>query len=324
MKWIVGVSLVAVIVGAAATMTIPAQTVTPDQAVLKLLPAETQGVAFIDAAALRNTPLGQDLTDQGLLPTPPPKLAEFAAATGFDFQRDVDRVTVGRLDNRRMLFVIEARYDKFKVERFLSDHVTRLETYMGRSIYEDRELEVGVAFIDSLVIAGYTEAVKAAVEQASLPASSVRLRGDLLATIRTFEAGSQVWGVGEFHFEELPFAKLPPETAGAAPVLELFKTLQGGTYQMRIDRDVHARAAANFTNADNAKTLAGLTRGMIALMKTQVAKEDQDLLHALDGIQVSNSGMQMIVNVEESGDLVKKLRELGPRRGLRLQRRNGD
>ena len=318
MKWIVGVSLVAVIVGAAATMTIPAQTLIPDQAVMKLFPAETRGIAFIDAASLRNTPLGQDLMALGVAPAPPPKLADFAAATGFDFQRDVDRVTIGRLDNRKMLFAIEARYDKFKVERFLSDHVTRLETHMGRAIYEDRDLEFGVAFIDNLVIAGYIEAVKTAIEQASLPASTLRLRSDLLATIRTFDAGSQVWGAGEFNFDELPVPRISPETPGAEPVLELLRTLQGGTYQMRVGQDVHARATANFTDANSAKTLAGLTRGMLALAKTRVAKDNQDLLFALDGIQVSNSGTQMLVNIEESGELVKKLRELGPRRGRRI------
>ena len=85
MKWIAGVSLVAVIFGTAASMTIPAQTITPDLAILKLLPAETQGVAFIDAAALRNTPLVQDLMVehrhdlmvQHRLPNLLPKLADF-------------------------------------------------------------------------------------------------------------------------------------------------------------------------------------------------------------------------------------------------------
>ncbi len=320
MKWIVGVSLVAVIVGAAATMTIPAQTIAPDQTVMKLFPAETQGIAFIDAAAVRNSALGQDFIAAGLIANPPPKLAEFAAATGFDFQRDVDRMTVGRLDGRRMLFVIEARYDKFKVERFLADHVTRLETHMGRSIYEDRDQDIGVTFIDNLVIAGYTGAVRTAIEQASLPASAVSLNSDLLATMRTIEAGNQVWGVGKFRFDELPVGQLTPDTPGAAPVLELLRTLQGGTYQMRIDRDVHARATANFADADSAKTLADLARGLIAVMKTQVAKENEDFLHALDGIQISDSGTQMVVNIEESGDLIKKLRDLRPPRRAFLRR----
>ena len=177
MKWIVGVSVVAAAVFAAATITIPAQTIVPDQAVLKLFPAETQGVAFVDLASLRNSPLGEEVIAQGSPLAPRvPKLQDFLEATGFNFPQDVDRVTVGRLDSRRMIFVIKARYDQFKVERYLADHVTRLDTYMGRSIYEDRDLDFGVTFVDNLVIAGYTEAVKKAVEQASLPASSIALR----------------------------------------------------------------------------------------------------------------------------------------------------
>ena len=319
MKWIVGVSVVATVVFALATITIPAQTIVPDQAVLKLFPAETQGVAFVDLAALRNTPLGQEVIAQGgpLASTRVPKLQDFIAATGFNFQQDVDRVTVGRLDARRAMFIIQARFDKFKVERYLADHVTRLDTYMGRSIYEDRDLDFGVTFIDELVIAGYIDAVKKAVEQASLPASSIALRSDLMASIRNFESGSQVWAVGDFHFNDLPVAQLPQRAIGAGPILDVLRTLQGGTYQMRVDTDIHAKATATFTNADNARTLADLSRGMIALVKTQVAAQNPDLLHALDGVQVSNSGTQIVVNIAESGDLVKRLRELRQQRPTR-------
>jgi hypothetical protein len=56
---------------------------------------------------------------------------------------------------------------------------------------------------------------------------------------------------------------------------------------------------------------------MIALVKTQVATQNPDLLHALDGVQVSNSGTQIVVNIDEPGDLVKKLRGS---RGLRRLR----
>jgi hypothetical protein len=323
MKWIVGVSVVAAVVFAVATATIPAQTIVPDQTVLKLFPAETQGVAFVDLAALRNTPLGVEIMAQGAPLTPQvPKLQDFIDATGFNFREDVDRVTVARLDARRAIFVIQARFDQFKVERYLADHVTRLDTYMGRTIYEDRDHDFGVAFIDGLVIAGYTDAVKKAVEQVSLPASSIALRSDLMAAIRNFEAGSQVWAAGEFHFEELPVAQLPPQAAGAGPIFDLLKTLQGGTYQMRVDTNIHAKAVANFTSAENAKTLSDLSRGVIALVKTQVAAQNLDLLHALDGLQISYSGTQMFVNIDEPGDLVKKLRQL--RQTPRLRRRTGD
>jgi hypothetical protein len=322
MKWIVGVSVVAAMTFAIATITIPAQTIFPDQTVLKLFPAETQGVAFVDLAALRNSPLGMEVMAQGAPFAPrQPKLQDFMAATGFNFQQDVDRVTVGKVDSRRMMFVIQARYDRFKVERYLADHVTRLDTYMGRTVYEDRDLDFGVTFVEDLVIAGYTDAVKKAVEQASVPASTIALRPDLMAAIRNFEAGSQVWGAGEFHFDELPLAQLPPQAVGAGPILQVLKTLQGGTYQMRVDTGIHAKATANFTSAEDAKTLSDLSRGMIALVKTQVAVPNPDLLHVLDGVQVSNSGTQMVVNIDEPGDLVKKFRDLRQSRGLRRFRR---
>jgi hypothetical protein len=317
MKWIAGISIAAVVMFAAATLTLPAQTITPDQNVLKLFPAETRGIAFVDFAALRNTPLGQDLVAEGTMVPRVPKLTDFMNATGFKFPQDVDRATIGRLDARRMMFVIDARYDRFKVERYLADHVTRLENHMGRSIYEDRDLDFGVTFIDNLIIAGYIDAVKKAIEQASLPASNVVLNSDLMAVIRTFEAGSQVWGAGEFHFDELPVAQLPSQQA-AGPFLEILKTLQGGTYRMRLDTDLHGRATANFTTAENAKTVAALASGMIALMKTRAGTQNPDLLHALDGIQVSNSGTQIVVNIEEPGELVKKFRSS---RGLRRLRR---
>jgi hypothetical protein len=318
MKWIVGVSVVAGLVFVVATATIPAQTIVPDQTVLKLFPAETQGVAFVDLAGLRITPLGVEVMAQGAPLAPQvPKLQEFVAATGFNFPQDVDRVTIGRLDARRAMFIIQARYDQFKVETYLADHVTRLDTYMGRSIYEDRDHDFGVTFIDGLVIAGYTDAVKKAVEQASVPASSIALRSDLMDAIRSFEAGSQVWAAGEFHIDELPVAQLPSQAAGVGPIFDILKTLQGGTYQMRVDTNIHARGVANFTSAENAKTLSDLSRGLIALAKTQVATKNPDLLHALDGVQVSYAGTQMIVNIDEPGDLVKKFREMRQNRGLR-------
>jgi hypothetical protein len=90
---------------------------------------------------------------------------------------------------------------------------------------------------------------------------------------------------------------------------------------MRVDTGIHAKATANFTSAEDAKTLSDLSRGMIALVKTQVAVPNPDLLHALDGVQVSNSGTQMVVNIDEPGDLVKKFRDLRQSRGLRRFRR---
>ena len=304
MKWIVGVSVAAVFVGIAATMAIPAQTITPDQAILKLFPPETQGIAFFDVAALRNAPLVQDVLAQRAFPPKlADRLAELAAATGFKPEQDVDRITVGRLGAREMLAIVEARYDRFKFEQFLNDKGMQSEAHMGRAVYSREKF--AVSFIDNLIIAGNKDGVTKAIEQLSLPGGVV-LRNDLVNAIGTIESGNQVWAVGQFSIDQLP-PRVP------APAADLLRTLQGGTYQMRVDQDVHARATGSFSSADSAKSLSDMARGLIALAKLKVAQQE-DILHALDGVQIQNSGSSVVVNIEEPGDMLKRLRDLLPRR----------
>ena len=183
-------------------MAIPAQTITPDQAILKLFPPETQGIAFFDVAALRNASLVQDVLAQRAFPPKlADRLAELEAATGFKPEQDVDRVTVGRLGAREMLAIVEARYDRFKFEQFLNDKGMQSEAHMGRAVYSYEKF--AVSLIDNLIIAGNKDGVTKAIEQLSLPGGVV-LRSDLVSAIRTIESGNQVWGVGQFSIDQLP------------------------------------------------------------------------------------------------------------------------
>ena len=126
-----------------------------------------------------------------------------------------------------------------------------------------------------------------------------RLGSDLLDAIRTIEAGNQIWAVGN------SFAmNLPTDQLRQTPALQMFQSLRRGTYQMRIDHDIHARALGDFTDANTATNLADMARGFIAVAKLQVAKQQPDLLHVLDGIQVSSSGSTVTAQIEEPGDLI--------------------
>src|SRR5438094_920170 len=129
------------------------------------------------------------------------------------------------------------------------------------------------------------------LDQMSLPGSRP-LRTDLTEALRTIEAGSQVWAVGDFSIPDLP------DLRGPAPALELLKSLRSGTYQMRVDQDLHARATGNFADAEAAKNLGDMGRGLIAVAKLQVASQP-DMLHLLDGIQVRDSGASVVVNIDE-------------------------
>jgi len=307
MKWIVGFSVIAVVAGAAAITTIPAATMTPDQAILKLFPPETEAIAFIDVAELRNAALVKDVLDF-YRPTVEDKLPEFMKATGLVPQRDVDRVTIAKVNSRDTLAVIEARYDRFKAEEFVKDKGLRPETYLGRMVYpidlqRDHDYDISaVTFLDNLIVAGQMNAVKKAIDQMS-SLGSQPLRNDLTDAIRNVEAGSQVWAVGNFSLPEIP------ELRGPAPALELLKSLRSGTYEMRVDQDLHARATGNFADADAAKNLGDMARGLIAVARLQMAKQP-DMLQLLDGVQVRDSGSSVVVNIDEPGDLLKKLKDI--------------
>jgi len=301
MKWIVGVSIfVATALGFVATTTIPAATITPDEATLKYFPPETEAIGFVDVASLRDVPLVHDFMFQGPLTSVSPEIGGFVDSTGFDVRRDLDNVMIGR-SGRDHLVVASARYDKFKAEQFLKDKGRDPETYLGRSIYHDNN--AAIACLDGVILLGTDTAVKKAIDQITYP-GALQLRSDLLDSIRTIEAGNQVWAVGNFSAQDLPVGAVR-ET----PVMQILKTLRHSTYQMRIDKDVHARATGDFADAESARNLSDMARGFIAVAKLQIAKQQPDFLQLLDGIDVRSNGSSVTVRIDESGDLLMKLQK---------------
>ncbi len=302
MKWIGGLLTIAVIMGWVATASIPAAPVSIDPASLRFLPPETRGIALVDLAALRNATLVQNALQTATLDFQK-GLANFVAATGLDPQKDVDRITVGKLGTNQILMIVQGRIDKFKAEQFFRDKGKEEETYLGQTIYHDGD--GGFVFLDGVVLMGQLEAVKKGLDQMSLPGSTP-LSADLTAAIQTIEVGNQVWAVGDFSIADMPAAVREP-----APIVEILKSLQRGTYQMRIDSDIHARATGTFSDENSARNIGDLARGALAVAKLQVARQQPDMVHVLDGIQVSNSGTILTVRVDESGDLLKKLQKTG-------------
>src|SRR5215813_703558 len=304
MKWVLGLgaSIFAIAMGLAATTTIPAAAVSIDDAIFKFLPPETQGIVFIDVAALRNASLVRDaLKDQKL--TSPRGWDDFVQATGMVPERDIDKVTIGKLDAQDGLVIIQGRIDKFKIEQFLKDKGKQPQAYLGRNLYLDGD--GAFVLLDNVALLGKLSAVKKAIDQMQLPGSSP-LRRDLMAAIQTIETGNQVWGVGDFSVNDLGTLGV----RGPAPAVEMLKSLKSGTYQMRVDTGIHARAIGNFADAESAKNIGDLARGAIAVAKLQVAKQQPDMVLLLDGIQVSNSGPTLTVRIEEAGELLMKLKDL--------------
>ena len=144
--------------------------------------------------------------------------------------------------------------------------------------------------------------MKGAIDRITYP-GAVQLGSELLDAIKTIEAGNQVWAVSSSSQQAL----LPPGIPESTPAVQFLKSFRGGKYQMRVDRDIHARGTANFLDAQNAGDLAAMARGLIAGAKLQIAKQQPEFLRVLDGIQISSSGSTVLAQIDEPGDLLKKL-----------------
>jgi hypothetical protein len=308
MKWILGITAVALVVGLVATMTVPAQTIRPDETILRLFPSETTGIASIDVAGLRGSPLFNDMIMRKLPAQLPHEMNQFVQATGFDIERDVDKVTLGRIGQHDGLVIVQARYDHFKVEQFIQDRANdiRTETYLGRVIYtgdRDGDAHSGVSFIDNLIIAGNLGAVKQAIDRmVPAPPPSVVQNAELMDEIRTIESGNQVWAVGKLDLGPM-VNRVPPEK-----IREMAGSLQSGTYAMRLDQDVHVKATGRFGSEDMAKATGDTLRGFVAMAKLQVSQEE-NMTRLLDGLSVENSGESMTLTFNATGDLLKKIQE---------------
>jgi hypothetical protein len=312
MKWILPICAVAVVFGIVATMTIPAQTITPDQGTLKLFPLETTALVAIDVAGLRTSQLFVDFQGAKRYPA---NVQAFIDATGFQPDRDIDQITAAKIGMNEGVAIIRARYDPFQVQQFLQGHNVLNETYLGRVLYTfdvqrlGRAEATAVSFIDGVIVAGQNSAVKQVLDRMAAPAQSVLDNSALMDQVRSIEAGNQVWTVGQFDLESVP---LPARVPSAA--VQFIRNFTGGAFQVRVDSGVHVKALPSFTTDDAARQTADVLRGLVAVAKFQSA-QNPDLLHLLDGIAIDySSGSVMTVRFDAEGDLLKKVRP--PRKGV--------
>jgi len=307
MKWVLGGSVIAaIIIGFVASATVSSRAASIDDASFKFLPPETQAIAFVDVQALVNAPFIQDVLKNGQ-PDLPREIDQLKNKAGLDPQRDIEKVTFGRFGEKGGLVIAQGKIDKFKIEQYLKDDGKKSEAYLGQTLFRDDN--TAFVFFDNLAVIGSVDAVKKAMDQMQLPAPP-SLRSDLVAAIQTIEPDNQVWAVGDLSAKDLNAVGV----RGPAPAIDMLKTLKNGTFQLRFDTGLHARATANFADAQSAKDLADLARGAVALFKLQIGKQQAqggaDFARLLDGIDVSNNGTTLTLKIEESGDLLKTLKDM--------------
>jgi hypothetical protein len=91
---------------------------------LTALPAGAPTLAYLDLAAVRGSSFYQHRADKGPLTVPSQDYADFVRATGFDFEKDLDRVAVaawpaaGGKEAGKTVIIAEGRFDRAKIRDY--------------------------------------------------------------------------------------------------------------------------------------------------------------------------------------------------------------
>jgi hypothetical protein len=109
--------------------------------VLALMPGDASMIVYADVAALRDQPLVQRLASMAPQVQPGPEYATFIGATGFEYQRDLDRVVLATRSvpnseppASQTLVIADGRFDQEKIEAYAL-RSGKVEQRNGHAVY---------------------------------------------------------------------------------------------------------------------------------------------------------------------------------------------
>jgi len=112
----------------------------PAPALLSALPAGAPTLIFIDLAAVRASWFYQHRPDKGPIAVPDKSYADFVRSTGFNFEKDLDRVAVGAWPaapgekERKAVIIAEGRFDRAKIRDYAM-RKGKLERQDGHEVF---------------------------------------------------------------------------------------------------------------------------------------------------------------------------------------------
>src|SRR5712675_107305 len=135
--WTAVILLAGCLVGLDAYLRLRDSSITSRSAVLSAMPSDASAVIFADLAELRRAPFTAEFYNWIPKGQVDAEYAQFLRDSGFDYERDLDRVAVsfikGEKDSK-MFAVAEGRFDRNKIEAYAARSGVR-ENRSGREIF---------------------------------------------------------------------------------------------------------------------------------------------------------------------------------------------
>ncbi|HWQ52723.1 MAG TPA: hypothetical protein VN442_03500 [Bryobacteraceae bacterium] len=156
----------------------------------------------------------------------------------------------------------------------------------------------GLASVGDVVLAGPPDSVRAAIAR---HAAKRRPPRELIDRARTLPAGSQIWAV------TYGAPALPPAGERLSSTQRLINAMEDITASANLRSGIQAAATGNCLDERNARVVEETVRAMIGLGGQMLARGDQDLLRAYEGIRVERQGRAVRLEAAVPGDAAQKM-----------------
>jgi len=267
-----------------------------DPTLAAFIPPDTVVLAGVRMDQLRATPLYGKLAQENRLP----RFDEFRTESGFDPSRDIHDLLLAS-DGKNMLAIAHGMFAARPAESL------KAGDYKGYTLYAKDQRGV-IAFLDkATALGGPAASVRAAIDQ--FKSGGRGAPRDLMARADTLPAGAQIWAVVAGWRGATPDQLRAMGNLGNMD--RMLRSVEGANLTVDFRSGVHAAATGDCHTEPDAKTLADSLRGLTALARMAASRgaseSQQDLLRALDAIQVKQQGPVVQLNIDLAEDAAEKL-----------------
>ena len=283
-----------------------------DPRLLNLVMPDAKVVAGVNVNSVKVSPLGAFLMSQ-IGANGAQALQKFAAATGFDPTRDANELLAasnGAAGSHSGLVLALGTFDPAKISALAQAKGASVATYAGATLIVPHDNGALALLSDSIVIAGDTSSVKAALDRAS---GSNSVDPALAARIQALSTTEDMWAVST----ESPAALLPKKdgTTAQGPgaqALQFAASIQSSSGGVKFGSNIDLTAQAIADTPQNADALASVIRMVASLVQMNGSQNPNtaplaDLLKTLN-VSTDGTAVNITASVPESQveDLIHK------------------
>ncbi len=285
---------------------------------LSLIPADVQGVFFVDAHKAMATEFANKMIQEDKNYQ---KYQEFVEKSGIDPQKDIYYVAVGIAgelegENQEGVAVVNMKYDPDTVMGLIKEKAAEEEQELTEEEYEGRTLykvweegkPLAFSFIDeSNIVAGNEIQVKSVLDVLDKKKDNVFKNEDLSAIIDKTNKDAMLWGA----------MLLPAETmekaASSNPMMGALKSISAiALYFDYKDQNIVAEILAMSPDADSNKQVAEALTG-IKSFGAMAAGEKPEVGELLNAIEITSGEDHVKIYASIPEALIEKLQAEKPK-----------